>query len=376
MSEFKIKFKEANKAKEDLGNYLVKVNEIITDVYRVKESIRWEVQSRYDIDYKLLNLIKCLEKNNHDLAMYKNQLDLIIEEYRSTELRLIGVNEQSKVIDKVVDFVNGASDFVIESLYNIVKEATGPFGRMADLYLVPWHAITELSRLDGDDDINDLSNIAVNAAGSAAGDIVGLLGDIASVEDGSPLVEWAKNLSESKVLSYEGVLSDALDGYTNFSSLRKGFSTVCNWASEIIASGVNNYKEYQEGGMNEQRYFEETINEAGLAIAENIALSALVGTAAVALGVTTAPGWVIAGTVALAAVVIDAGLNSIVKYATDGAEVEWKDAFSDFYLDYRYDPIGGIKAYTSAEINLLTKAVGDVTKITNTLCEWGTLLVA
>ncbi|SDZ95652.1 hypothetical protein SAMN05216349_10322 [Oribacterium sp. KHPX15] len=366
MSEFKIRIKEAKQVDSDFRRYSVKYNGLYSDIANVKRNIRWEVQNRSAIDGRLTQLLSDMRHTNDILIKCTTTLQEVVEEYISTETGLIGGNvikgigaeavavgitdnpswvndnpvQFGDVIHTVEDIAGGLIGFNYNRALEFLKGATGPWGKLVSY-----------------DPSNPFSGIA------------GIIGGFADLVD-SPTTEWSDLFLNPSTFS----MSDSVGQYFDFSNASKATSAACNWAMKIFDSGVENYEEYQKGGMTLERFFVETGNEAGLAVVENIALTAAVGAIATAAGITTAPAWLIAGGVAVATIVVDAGLNGIVQIATDNPKAEWKDELSDLFLDYADDPMGGIEAVTSAGQNFFNKTGAKAIELKDTVCEWGSLI--
>ncbi|WP_031547624.1 hypothetical protein [Oribacterium sp. FC2011] len=353
MSEFKIRIKDAENARQILGSSSVKINKLRFEIRNVKRNIRWEVQNRDDIDYRISSLIEDIDANYSRLIKRGSILQQAIDEYISTENGLIGYN--------------GLDDFVRSTLIEMLK-TVGPFEKAADMVMNTWCLATGASEFDSD----YISTMAT--------DLLGIVGSVYPVIKSNP--GWVKTLcspvadfvadsaddvieASTEDLIEEFVIKNASESY-----ISKSAGAVCNWLTAIVGSGIKNAEEMQIEGYGFLRYLEETIGEAGLAVAENILVTSAIGAAAIAVGVT-APGWVIGAAAAGAIIVIDTGLNGIVNFATDGAETDWKDAVVDIFIDYHDDPIAGMNAVLSAGENFLSKTCDNVMDLKETVCEWG-----
>ena len=101
------------------------------------------------------------------------------------------------------------------------------------------------------------------------------------------------------------------------------------WAAAVVENGWDNYEEH---GKFSSRFFEETAVESAIDIGKGALIAVGVGAAAAAVGIS-APAWAIGAAGAVVAVGVDAGLNAIVRWATDNPKADWKEGASDFICD-------------------------------------------
>ncbi len=141
-------------------------------------------------------------------------------------------------------------------------------------------------------------------------------------------IRWEK-LVEMKDVSKLG--ADAWKNYSDFSSVRNGAATACNWAAELAYSGIDNYKEH--GGFT-TRWAGETITEAGLTIGETVLASAATGAILATVGVAAAPAIVTVAATTAVVVGLDFIGNNVVSFLTNGAETSWKEWASDRINDF------------------------------------------
>lgn len=155
------------------------------------------------------------------------------------------------------------------------------------------------------------------------------IGKGASAIIGKPKAEWANSLfgltEMTKAPSFWKGLGD-------FSSVGKAVGTVTKWGTTIADRLIKNVKEFGEDAWTSGRFWGETVIESGIKLAEGAAINALVGAAAVAIFGNPVSIGVTAAAVGVT-MLVDWGLDSIVSWATGGAQTDWVEAATDFLID-------------------------------------------
>ena len=138
-------------------------------------------------------------------------------------------------------------------------------------------------------------------------------------------VNWLELFT--KGVPIENPLKEALGKYFDFSTMKKGLSSACKWVMAGVTSFISNLTEHGNFG---ERFWGETVTETLIKVGENILLTAGVG-AVLALLPVSAPVWATAAVVAGVTVLVDWGLDAIVK--SQGSKVGWVECLSDFIND-------------------------------------------
>ena len=167
---------------------------------------------------------------------------------------------------------------------------------------------------------------AEGKTGNVFSDVIKLAGGLVKNTDKSG-IKWGDWFGISP--STKGPWEGAVGKYTDFSSVSKGVSTVCNWAAAAVTSGFSNYKEFGNFGA---RFWEETASETLLKVGEGILVSAGVAAAFAAAGIS-APALAVGAAAAGVTVLVDWGLDSVVSWATGGTQTSWIEGASNVISD-------------------------------------------
>lgn len=138
-------------------------------------------------------------------------------------------------------------------------------------------------------------------------------------------VNWLELFT--KGVPIENPLKEALGKYFNFSNIKSGLSSACKWVMAGITSFFSNWQEHRNLG---DRFWGEAVTETLIKVGENILITAGVGLVLAAAEIT-APIWITAAAVAGVTVLIDWGIDAVVK--SKGSKVGWVECFSDFIND-------------------------------------------
>lgn len=166
------------------------------------------------------------------------------------------------------------------------------------------------------------------------GDVIKLTGKVVKNVDGTK-ANWFGDLMgnlfgvvKPKPGNVKTAWETATGKYFDFSDVKKGVSSVCNWAAALIGSGYENYKEF--GGFQNPRAMQETAIETTLNVAEGMAVTAFVATVIGTGGVPLVAGAITAGVT----IAVDKGLDALTKWITGDADANWKEAISDGICDF------------------------------------------
>lgn len=149
--------------------------------------------------------------------------------------------------------------------------------------------------------------------GNVIGDFLKLSGGFVKNLEGTK-VKWADWFKLNPAT--KGPWKTALGKYIDFSSVKKGFSSICNWGAELIAAGFSNYKEHGNFGT---RFWGETVTETLIKVGEGVVFTAAAG---IILG-ASAPGWAVALGAAGITVAVDWGLDTIATWRSGGTQTSW-----------------------------------------------------
>ena len=165
-------------------------------------------------------------------------------------------------------------------------------------------------------------------------DLIDLIGDTGSVILDEPKAEWFKELFGIGADGFKRTeeAPEFLDELFDFSTEGKTVSTVASWAASFLGSFISNADEFGADSWTQGRFWEETLVETGIDMVEGAIISTVVGTAAVALFGNPVSLGVAAATVATT-FAVDWALDSIVTWATGGAQTSWTEWASDGICD-------------------------------------------
>lgn len=339
----------------------------------------------------LQNNANCFEAYNSKLNFYSNKVDSIRSRlYLSSSsswsiknsLRLIadGIEDEARSCKNMANGIENISRKYVTTENNICGNSKAVWsGAVGTKENVPDGSGSESPKKDNNsrwDWLPDLIYKPITAAlgpfgvlvdgfrrwdekkyGNVIGDVIKLAGGAVKNWGGSG-IKWGDwfGLKPSTKGPWEG----AVGKYFDFSDFKKGFSSVCNWATTAITTGFSNFDEHKNFGT---RFWGETLTETLIKVGEGIVIGA--GVAAVAGA--TAPGWAVAAGVAAVTVAVDWGLDKVVSWATGGTQTSWIEAASDFVND----TVGGWIDDTRNWLgNTGNRIAGGIRNVGNALCNW------
>lgn len=221
------------------------------------------------------------------------------------------------------------SERIDDIIYKMLTSAAGPIGAGVDI----------------------IRNGIEGNAGNVIGNVINQVGGVIKNTDGGK-IDWGELFDAGK---YTGnPLKNALGKYVDFSSVKNGISTACNWAAALIESGYDNFKEF---GEFTGRFWGETVTETLIKAAEGIAIGAGIGAIVTAVGVS-APVWAVGAVTAGVTVAVDWALDSIVEWATNGSQTSWVEAASDFVCDTG-EKVGEFISDTSEKVGEFISDTGE-----------------
>lgn len=348
MSEFKIKPQRVRSAAQDMNSIARQMKHLEEQIRDIQRGLSFEVAQKQRIRQRLRQAGSDVEAQYRGISNSVSVLDSITRTYEETESQLAGASVDSSMgrneiawagvieADPSLDFLNIKADpgeKIWDMIYKSVIAAAGPFGTVVDAF----------------------KNGFGGNHGNVLKDLIKLAGGYVKNSDKSG-IKWGDWFGIEP--STKGPWEGALGKYKDFSSVRKGFSTVCNWASAIVSSGFSNYGEHGNFGA---RFWEETAVESLLNIGEGILIGAGTAAAFAAAGIS-APALVVGAAAAGITVAVDWGLDAIVSWATKGAQTRWKEAVSDTFCNV-YENVAGWAKDTAQKASARVKDTGE--KISN-----------
>lgn len=315
MSEFKIKPQRARSAAQDMNSIARQMKNLEEQIRNIQRGLSFEVSQKQRIRQRLKTAGDDAAAQYRGLYNSVSVLDSVISTYEATEIRLAGASVDSSMgrneiawsgvveADPILNYLTirtGPCDKVLDMIYKSVIAAAGPFGTIVDAFK---------NGFDGN-------------SGNAIKDLIELAGSYVENSDKSG-IKWGD------LFGIKDSFKGAMGKYNDFSTVQKGFSTVCNWAAAIVSSGFENYEEHGNFG---ERFWEETAMESLLEIGKDILILGGTVTAFAAAGISASA---LAGGIVVAAVTVavDWGLDSIVSWATGGTQTSWTEAVSDWACD-------------------------------------------
>lgn len=283
-----------------------------------------------------------------DKLQLRDTVEAIIEKNKplpGVGAEFIGINS-GPIIKEPINNIERTDDFLFKTIAGVV----GPFGVIADM----------------------IRNGVKGKTGDFWGGLTTLAGGIVENWEGSR-VKWGDWIGTGPL----GTWQNELGKYVDFSSAKKGFSTVCNWVASYIGSGIDNYGEHNNLG---ERFWRETVTEGTLKLVEGMAIGAGVtfatGAIATAIGVT-APAWVGAAAIAGVTVLVDWGLDWVVSKVTKGTETSWVEFVSDGLInasEYVGDKVTEVVENVADAVSRGIDNIGNaIRNIGGSICNWGRL---
>ena len=315
MAEFWVKSSQMKQYANDLERYTQKLYQYSEEIERISNSLSFNIGSNQSVARGLRKVsydISEEAKANRNMA---NGLKEIARRYKATEEGIcahavIGWgNAASSGSTSNPDSGSGSeskstAERIDDIIYKMLTSAAGPIGAGVDI----------------------IRNGIEGNAGNVISNLISQAGGVIKNIDGGK-IDWGELFDAGK---YKGnPLKNALGKYVDFSSVKNGISTACNWAAALIESGYDNFKEF---GEFTGRFWGETVTETLIKAAEGIAVGAGIGAIVTALGVS-APVWAVGAVTAGVTVAVDWALDSLVEWATKGSQTSLVEAASDFVCD-------------------------------------------
>jgi len=291
---------------------------------------------------------------------YKEHEQSICEHAQTTLGKAVGVKNSIKNATSQIawgDIIKNATDLIGDVRYKASIAAAGPLGTLVDAVV----------------NLND------QKYGKTISDVIKLAGGAVKNYDGSK-IKWEDWFGVNP--STKGPWEGAIGKYTDFSSAQKGFSTACNWAAAIVSSGYSNYQEFGNFGA---RFWEETAAETLINVGEGVLIGAGVAGIAALAGIS-APALAVGAVAAGVTVLVDAGLNAVVSWATGGVETDWKEVVSDFVCDKFEEGVDWVKNTAQKTVdwakdtgekigNAVSNGIAGIKNtmqnIAGSICNWG-----
>lgn len=346
MAQFTVKVEQTRAQADNEQRMAEDLQEFADSVRRIADELNFSTSSKEEIRAKLKAAAEEATEQQKALSKMSKALTDIMEYYEETEERLILGNSR-------VSWV-GVADQALGYIYKgFASPVSGPLGTLIDLV----HSDME------------------GKTGKEISDLIKLAGGGIKNWKGSG-IDW-KNWFGLNLLT-KSSWESAIGKYTDFSSVKSGFSTACNWASTIVERGFANYDEF---GNFQTRFWEETAAETGFKIIESVGATAI---AATVLG-AAAPAVAVGAAAAVVTVAADAGLNALVRWKTKDPEAEWIEVASDWVCDTAEkvgkeikrevdDLADDIKKTAKSVKESLIKGVNAVKNSVGSSCRWGKLL--
>lgn len=347
---------EPTKAKQSVTNEekLSKLLEGLSqDVDNIRGNLRYKISGKEQISARLAEVVQQIRKESNSVKALSSGLEQIISQYVQTE----DANRDRLAADKASSVQESGGETGTQQeedsvwddlLEEIIGAILGPFGFLTDTS----------GLLDGG--LADFTTYLLGGIGSIT--------ELISTEGVE--AEWLKELFGLNPMESVSVKGGFWDELANFDSVTEGIGTAVGWLTELIGSGVENFAEF--GGDWCARFWEETLVESGIKIAEGAAVtagvSAVVTGVCAAAGVACPPALVIGVAAAGIGVVLDLGLDSIVSWATNGSCTSWVEGASDLICD-------GIDAIREGVGTLAEKTGQAVEKAAETVVETGKKVV-
>ena len=347
MGDFCIKCSSVLQQIQELEAIKKDLSSAADEISQVKQTLRFKVQARNQIDQKLNNLLEESREHLNSVIAMKSGLEKAVMSYRKTERDILGnvnavyaIGEQ-QASGKLQTFTD---EFLENYGWKEILSGAGYFGTVYDLVSdfrngKTWRDLIK----SGVDTYQFLSGAAKTFNNyKKIGNAVGTK---------KAMTWWAKNITGLKPLGRASTAKNPLTRFTNnltnktspfnaqFKNVIKNFKgangagkAVASWGA-VAANGVLNWfdnKDEQEnsnGSMSDGRVIAETITETVVDTVLTYGAGIVVGAAVTAaLGTVAAPGIVVVA----ASGAIVAGVNAGVKALTGKTTTEW---VSDTILD-------------------------------------------
>lgn len=347
MAQFTVKTDIAKAQADAEQRWALELDKYAGSVRRIADNLPFSSSKKAEIQSRINAVADRIEEQSESLQAMGRAIDGIMNSYEKAEERAL----PSKVSVRWVDTADKALEFVYKGFSS---PAAGPLGTLISL----------------------VHNDMKGNTGKEISDFIKLAGGTIKNWNGSG-INWRDwfGLNTSTKTPWQS----AIGKYFDFSSVKKGISSACSWASTLIERGFSNYDEFGNFGA---RFWEETIVETGIKVVEGVAISW-----AAATGVSAAPAVIVGIVSAGVTVAVDAGLNALVRWKTENAEAEWLEVASDFISD-KMEAFGreikkevaefkdDLKKTVSAVGDGIAKGVNAVKNLVGSSCRWGKVQMA
>ena len=332
MSEFKVQVQNLFGAMDSTEQLESILQQAKNSVISVKRNLRAQIRQRERIDSRLTAIAEQLGTQRQSVGRAVSTGRQIAGFYQETEQMLLGLktgatppmNESGKG-----DKTPFAPKDLLSSknLWKLIGQA-GIVGQISKA----------------------VASFPTGDAFGTAKDIVKIVGTGAKLADGPVDANWWKSLLGWKAPSKSGSapvgfgdhLAKGLEKYkiSGTQSTGKNVAAAAKWAGDLITvaeTGVSNWDEFKnDGGWSNPRLYGETVIESGLKIGSGMAISAAVGSTAVAVLGCTPVGWAAVG-VGVATVAVTATANWVldgISGLITGNSNGWVENVSDGIIDF------------------------------------------
>ena len=320
---FSIKHDEVNKIAEEIQGYKEDIEAVRKELYSVANSSAIKTSSYSDIKKAIRVQAVNVHDNGKRIDNVGKNLKKIVKKYVDLDQSLADKAASTMSFDtrtSKLGLALSTSKAIFDKAQDLAQKLKlaelGPFGKLID-------AVQKGSQAKWGNVVSDIIT-ALESMGK----------NITKVTDGSGskwAMDWEKLMGINDFKVEEGVLKDAINKYR---IPKKGISAACKWATSLITSAYDNYKEF---GVINKRFLEETGVETMASVAEGVAAATAAGLMAVAVTAVTGVAMpVVAVTAAGVALTFaaDLALDGLTKWSTKGAETSWKEAVSDRVCDW------------------------------------------
>lgn len=332
MSEFRVQVQNLFGVMDSAEQLESILQQARNNVMSVKRNLRAQIRQRERIDSRLTAIAEQFDAQRQAVGRAVSTGRQAADFYQETELLLLGLKTgATPLVDESSE--HGKMPFASEDLFSLKNlwKLVGQAGIVGQIT----KAVASFPNGD---------------SFGTAKDIVKIIGTGAKIVDGPVDANWWKSLLGWKAPSKSGAnpvgfgdhWAAELKKYkiSGDQSTGKNVAAVAKWAGNLITvaeTGVSNWDEFKnDGGWSNPRLYKETVIESGLKIGSGMAISAAVGSAAVAVLGCTPVGWAAVGvgaaTVAVTATanwVLD-GISGLITGNSDG----WVENVSDAIIDF------------------------------------------
>ncbi|MCR4891180.1 MAG: hypothetical protein K5989_03210 [Lachnospiraceae bacterium] len=348
MSRFDVKPKFLMSQASSLEEDAKQLGQFGNEVIGIKDSLDFSADLNNVIGFSLQIISKELLEESRGCRNLSLALSNAVGKYDAAEENICGKAQVTwSKASGTGSFLQNVVNHFGEAAEETLLAAMGPFGKL----------------------VGSTKDLTEGKPGDAIGNLLELVGDVVKNTDGSK-INWA-GLLGMDVIKKGGIWKHSLSKYFDFSTVRNGLSSACNWLSAGVVSGFNNYNEFGNFGS---RFWEETAVETGLLVGEGVLMTAAAGGALLAMGFS-APALAVGAAAAGLTVLVDWGLDSLVTACTGGAQTSWMEWASDGICDTA-ESVGNWMKDTGEKIgNAVSegvgKAVNGIQSLAGSLCNWG-----